>query len=103
MYTSGCPKSQKKCCHITADPPAWVSKKCAPKNRSNSSIIWAADRGGSARRIIPETTSIIQTKSGMRMSVIPLHRRLTMVVMTLRAETMLPTPLTSKLTGGAPI
>src|SRR4030095_10283603 len=28
MYTSGCPKIQKKCCQITAEPPACVSKKC---------------------------------------------------------------------------
>src|SRR6202049_281773 len=30
-YTSGWPKTQKKCIHITAEPPAWVSKKCPPR------------------------------------------------------------------------
>ncbi len=30
-YTSGCPKIQKKCIQITAEPPACVSKKCPPR------------------------------------------------------------------------
>ena len=30
-YTSGWPKIQKKCIQMTADPPACVSKKCAPR------------------------------------------------------------------------
>jgi hypothetical protein len=31
MYTSGCPKIQKKCIQIAAEPPACVSKKWPPK------------------------------------------------------------------------
>ena len=54
MYTSGWPKIQKKCCQSTAEPPAWVSKKCAPRNRSSSSMICAADNGGSASMIIAD-------------------------------------------------
>ena len=59
-------------------------------------MICAADNGGIASRIIPETTSTIQTKSGIRMNVMPLHRIVTMVTMTFRAEAELPIPLTSK-------
>ncbi len=73
-----------------------MSKKRAPRKRSASSMICAAVSGGSASRIIPETTRFSQTKSGMRMSVIPLQRMLTVVTMTLMAETMLPMPLTNR-------
>ncbi len=44
-----------------------------------------------------EVTIDNQTKSGKRIIVIPLQRRLTAVAMTLIAETMLPTPLRSRL------
>ena len=60
-YTSGWPKIQKKCCQRTAEPPACVSKKWAPRKRSKSSMIWAADSGGRASTVMAETTSIIQT------------------------------------------
>ncbi len=30
-YTSGWPKIQKKCAHISAEPPACVSKKWPPR------------------------------------------------------------------------
>ena len=46
---------------MTADPPACVSKKWAPRKRSKSSMIWAADSGGRASTVMAETTSIIQT------------------------------------------
>ena len=60
-------------------------------------MICAADNGGSARMIITATTTFNQTNSGMRMRVMPLHRKLTTVAMTLIAETMLPMPATSRL------
>ena len=56
----------------------------------------AAVSGGSASRIMPEVTSINQTKSGMRISVMPGHRKLTVVTITLSADTMLPMPLTRR-------
>ena len=43
-----------------------------------------------------ETIKTIQTKSGMRIKVMPLHRMVTMVTMTFRAEAELPIPLRSK-------
>ena len=46
----------------------------------------AAVSGGSASKIIPDTISISQTNSGIRMSVIPLQRMLTVVAMTLMAD-----------------
>ena len=58
-------------------------------------MICAAESGGIASRIIPETVSTIQTNNGIRMKVMPLHRMVTMVTMTFRAEAELPIPLTS--------
>jgi hypothetical protein len=60
-YTSGWPKNQKKCCQSTADPPAWVSKKCALRKRSSSSMICAAESGGMMMTINAATMSSIQT------------------------------------------
>ena len=71
MYTSGWPKNQNKCCHNRAEPPAWVSKKCDPSLRSNSSMIWAAVKGGIANKISTPVASIIHTNSGSRQRVIP--------------------------------
>jgi ribosomal protein L33 len=34
MYTSGWPKSQKRCCHSTGSPPRLALKKFDPKLRS---------------------------------------------------------------------
>jgi len=42
MYTSGCPKNQKRCCQSIGSPPPVASKKSVPKWRSNSSIVTAA-------------------------------------------------------------
>jgi hypothetical protein len=35
MYTSGCPNTQKRCCHRSGSPPLAGSKKTAPKTREN--------------------------------------------------------------------
>ena len=34
MYTSGCPNTQKRCCHRTGSPPLATLKKFIPKLRS---------------------------------------------------------------------
>ena len=34
MYTSGCPKTQKRCCQSIGSPPAAGTKKPVPKTRS---------------------------------------------------------------------
>ncbi len=49
MYTSGCPKNQKRCCHNSAEPPPAGSKKCVPKWRSVSSIVTAPAMTGIAK------------------------------------------------------
>src|SRR5262245_7146539 len=97
MLSAGGPKIRNKRGHNTAEPPACVSKKRALRKRSSRSMICAADNGDSASRIMKEVTIDSQTKSGRRSIVIPLQRRLTAVAMTLIAEAILPTPLTSKL------
>ena len=56
-------------------------------------MIWAADKTGRATSVIPATTSSIHTKSGMRLSVIPGHRRLSVVAIRLTLVAMVPTPL----------
>ena len=60
-----------------------MSKNRAPKKRSSRSMICAADNGDSASKIMKEVTINSQTKSGKRIIVIPLQRRLTAVAMTL--------------------
>ena len=75
-----------------------MSKKCAPRKRSKSSITCAAVSGGSASRICKHTTSSSQTNIGMRQSVMPGQRMQNTVVTRLAAVAMLPTPLTSRPT-----
>ena len=95
-YTSGCPKIQKKCIQIVAEPPACVSKKCPPRYRSTSSMICAAESGVIVIRTIPDITRLSQANSGMRLSVIPGHRRHKIVAINLMAVPMLPNPETSR-------
>ena len=95
MYTSGCPKIQKKCIQIAAEPPACVSKKWPPKYRSMSSMICAAESGVSAIRTIPDITRLSQANNGIRPSVILGHREEKMVAIKLMAVPMLPNPETN--------
>ena len=94
-YTSGWPNIQKKCIQSTAEPPACASKKCPPKYRSISSIIWAAESGVMAIRTIPAITRFSHTSRGMRLSFMPGHRRQRIVARMLIAVPMLPNPDTS--------
>ena len=64
IYTSGCPKNQKMCCHKRAEPPFCTSKKCAPSWRSKRTIANPAVSGGMAKRMSTEVQSIVQTKKG---------------------------------------
>ncbi len=93
-YTSGWPKNQKKCCHITAEAPAWVSKKCAPRKRSSINMIWAAESGGRMIKVRAEMVSISQTRTGMRPSVMPGPRMVRIVTSRLTAVAIVPSPVT---------
>src|SRR6266550_5592036 len=91
-YTSGCPKTQKKCIQITAEPPACVSKKCAPRYRSTSNMICAAESGLTARITRPAMTRFSQTSNGILPSVMPGQRMQSMVAIILIAVPILPMP-----------
>ena len=85
MYTSGCPKNQKRCRNKVGSPPPAGSKKCVPKLRSVSSMVMAPAKTGSDNRSRNTVTRIDHTNSGMRCSVMPGARMLKIVVMKLMA------------------
>ena len=85
MYTSGWPNSQNRCCHSSGSPPAAGLKKCVPNRRSNSSWNSATVMIGIANTSRSCTTSLIQTNTGMRNSVMPGARMLMIVTMKLTA------------------
>ena len=81
MYTSGCPKNQKRCCHNSAWPPATGSKKCVPIAWSNINMIAAPCSTGSANTPRMAVMNSAQTDSGIRNQVMPGARWLMIVVM----------------------
>lgn len=58
MYTSGCPKNQKRCWYRIGSPPPAGSKKVVFKLRSVRSIVIPAARTGRDRR---RSTAVIRT------------------------------------------
>ena len=73
-------------------PPAEALKKFPMKFRSMYTWISAAVTGGIANSVRNATTSIIQTNTGMRMSVMPGARMLSVVTMKLIAVATDPMP-----------
>src|SRR5207244_1038600 len=71
MYTSGCPKNQKMCCHRMALPPAVGSKKCPPKFRSMKAAASAAVNAGMDNNRSIEVVRKVHTKMGSRNMVMP--------------------------------
>ena len=94
MYTSGCPKAQKKCCHTRGFAPAVTSKKVVPKSRSNISSVRATVSTGKASTSRKETISVIHAKTGSFIMLMPGARMLTMVTMKLNAAAREETPNT---------
>lgn len=66
MYTSGCPKNQKRCWYSTGFPPPAGSKKEVLKLRSVRSIVIAPARTGRLVISRTEVTAIAQIIRGMR-------------------------------------
>lgn len=91
MYTSGCPKNQKRCCHSNA-PPFEASKTCAPNLRSASSASSAAASTGKAKSTSTPVSRTFQTKIGIRNIVMPGARMQMMVVMKLTEPRIVPKP-----------
>jgi hypothetical protein len=85
MYTSGCPNSQKRCCHNSASPPCATSKKWKPTLRWSSRNTRSAVSEGSAKMSEKDTASIAKTNSGMRLKDIPGARSLKLVTIRLIA------------------
>jgi hypothetical protein len=81
MYTSGCPKNQKRCWYSTGSPPPAGSKKLVLKLRSVSSIVIAPANTGRERRRRKVVTNTDHTNKGRRSKEIPGARILIIVVM----------------------
>src|SRR5579884_3297167 len=87
MYTSGCPKNQKMCCHSSGSPPSAGLKKCVPTERSNRSMLLQAITAGMANNTMKDCTNIDHTNIGIRFSDIPGARIFMMVTISSTATT----------------
>ena len=85
MYTSGCPKNQKRCWYRTGSPPPPGSKKDVLRLRSVRSIVIPPARTGRDRRSSSTVNPTAHTKRGMRSRVIPSERMLMIVLIKLIA------------------
>ena len=92
MYTSGCPKIQKRCSHIIVLPPAATLKKFAPNILSNVRRNKPTVSGGNANRINADATKVVQENIGIRIYVIPGARMLIMVTRKLIPPIKVPKP-----------
>ncbi len=91
MYTSGCPKNQKRCCQSNA-PPLAASKTWAPNLRSASSARSAPASTGNASSTSTAVSRTFQTKIGMRNIVMPGARMQMIVVTKLTEPRIVPKP-----------
>src|SRR5258708_40133490 len=96
IYTSGWPKIQKKCCHNTGEPPAWASKNFAPKNRSKTNMICAAESGGKNKKNKKNVTKTIPVNKDIPQKGIPLPRYQQNVTITFPPPVIVPTPPDNK-------
>ena len=92
MYTSGWPNNQKRCWYSSGSPPADATKKFVEKLRSKKTMISAAVTAGIANTVRNAVTSIIHTKTGIRMSVMPGARMLRIVTTKLTPDVTDPMP-----------
>ena len=97
MYTSGCPKTQKRCCHKTTDPPFATLKKLNAKYLSKVSSIRATVITGKAKTKSIAVMNDIHVNRGNLIHVIPGALKLIIVTMKLNAEPREATPSTCKL------
>ena len=100
MYTSGCPKNQNRCCQSSGEPPECGCsrslttsppgmKKLVPATRSRMSRMQAGSSTENAMRPITEVMNHAQVENGMRIRVMPLVRRSSVVAMKLSAAQQL--------------
>ena len=92
IYTSGCPKNQKRCWYKTGSPPPAGSKKVVLMFRSVSNIVIAPARTGRERSRRIAVIFTAQTNKGIRSSSRPFQRIFATVVMKFKAPRMELTP-----------
>ena len=92
IYTSGCPKNQKRCWYRMGSPPPAGSKKAVFKLRSVRSIVIAPASTGSERRRRIAVIFTAHTNRGIRSRRRPWFRILMMVVIKFRAPRIDETP-----------
>jgi hypothetical protein len=66
IYTSGCPKNQKRCWYNTGSPPPFGSKNAVLKFRSVSNIVIAPANTGNDNRSRKAVINTAQTNKGVR-------------------------------------
>lgn len=71
IYTSGCPKNQKRCWYSSTSPPEFGSKKDVLKLRSVNNIVIAPASTGNDSNSRKAVMKTAHTKSGVRWAVIP--------------------------------
>jgi len=92
MYTSGCPKNQKRCWYKIGSPPPAGSKNDVLKLRSVSSMVIAPARTGKESNNKIAVSKTDHTNRGITSIVIPSPFMLVMVVMKLADPKILETP-----------
>src|SRR5580658_4980665 len=92
MYTSGCPKNQKRCCQSSVDPPEWgciwslmtillETKKLVPATWSRMRRMQAGINTAKAVRPMHDVMNQAQALSGKRHRLMPRVRISSVVVM----------------------
>jgi hypothetical protein len=97
IYTSGCPKNQKRCWYKIGSPPPDGSKNEVLKFRSVSNIVMAPARTGRDRRRRTAVIRTDHTKSGIESKVKEEDRIFMMVVMKLMAPKIEEAPARCRL------
>lgn len=92
MYTSGCPKNQKRCWYSTGSPPPAGSKNAVFRLRSVSNMVMAPAKTGRERRRRIAVIITDHTNRGTRSIRMPLDRILIVVVMKFKDAKMDETP-----------
>lgn len=98
MYTSGCPKNQKRCWYNNRSPPPTGSKKLVLKFLSKNNIVMAAASTGSAKTNKKDVTKTDQIYNGKLCSLIDSCLKKSIVHIKLIDDRIEDTPTRCKLT-----
>ena len=92
MYTSGWPKTQKRCCQRSGSPPRVGIEEVGAIEAVEHQQRERDREAGKARTIRTEVISVIQMNIGIRISVMPGARMLMIVTKKLNAAAIDATP-----------